>query len=152
MADTRCEAVRLELAEVRRGRATPEIAERVHSHLARCADCRAEADWDARLADVLASPAAGVDVEARVRRLLRRRQTLRRCAVGMAAAAVIGVAGLAIFDLPGRPSRPAAPPSETVVMKELAGVVSASPVVRLDADRQQELLLAELTRLTGDKP
>lgn len=153
MSDSRCDGIRLELAEVRRGRAPADVVARVEAHLADCGSCRAEADWDARLAGALAVPKLPVDVESRVHRLLWRRRRLRRIAIGVAAAAVIGVVGLAMFDLPKRTIRIEVPPSEAVVMKELAGVVTETPVVRLQADRQQELLLAELARLTqGDKP
>jgi hypothetical protein len=158
MADTRCDWVRQELAEVCRGRAPADIASRVQSHLSECADCRAEADWDGRLGESLAdAPAAGRQLESLVRQLVRRRRWLRGAAGGVAAAALVGVISLALIETQGWLRRPVATdmtpkPADAVVMKELAGVVNTSPVARLQADRQHELLMAELELLAqGDK-
>jgi len=157
MADKRCDWVRQELAEARRGRSSAEVADKVEAHLAGCAACRAEAAWDGRLAGLLGTASDTGNLEGRVAGLVRRRRWLRGTAVGVAAAAVLGVASLAWFEsqrflpVPTRPEL-VQRPSDAVVMKELAGVVNVSPVVRLSVDRQQDLLLAELELLAkGEK-
>jgi hypothetical protein len=153
MANLRCDWVRQELAEVRRGRASADVADRVAAHLAQCADCQAEADWESRVASVLADATAPHEIERRVRGLRQRRLWQQRAAMGVAAAAVLGVLGLALVDFKPRPVKPAPPVvTEAMVMKDVSGVVTASPVVRLQVDQQQELLLAELNLLAqGDK-
>jgi hypothetical protein len=98
---------------------------------------------------------AGHDLEARVFRLIRRRQVLRRSALAVAAAAVVGVAGLAILEGRGirfQPQTVQAPPGDTGVMKEVSRAVSDSPVMKLRVDRQHDRLLAELEMMIqGDK-
>src|SRR5262245_33670267 len=101
MAESKCDWVRQELAEVRRGRASAEVAARVEAHLAECAACQAEARWDERLAGLItpapAAPAAS-HIETQVRRLVRRGRWLRGAAIGTAAAAIIGVGSLAFLE------------------------------------------------------
>src|SRR5262245_39923757 len=101
MAESKCDWVRQELAEARRGWASAEIAARVEAHLADCAACQAEAKWDERLAGSLSSvpaPAAAAHIETQVRRLVRRGRWLRGAAIGTAAAAIIGVGSLAFLE------------------------------------------------------
>jgi hypothetical protein len=161
MTETRCDWVKRELAEVRRGRASAEAAGRVEAHLAECAHCRADAAFDSRLPSLLNEmPASAADLQRRVLRLARQRRWLRGAAIGVAAAAVIGVVSLALFEGQGTaPTRhgstesaQAPAPTETVVIKELTGVLASSPVADLQTDRRQELFLAELEVLAmGDK-
>src|SRR5262245_29028539 len=101
MTESKCDWVRQELAEVRRGRASAEVAARVEAHLAGCAACQAEVKWDERLTGLLTpapAPAAANPIETQVRRLVRRRRWLRGAAIGTAAAAVIGVGSLAFLE------------------------------------------------------
>ena len=155
MADSGCDWVKAELAEVRRGRASGETTARVERHLAGCAACRAEAAWDERLSAVMQTAPTGHDVEARVHRLIRRRQVLRRSALAVAAAAVVGVASLAILEGQGirlHHQTVQVLPNDAGVMKEVSRAVSDSPVMKLRVDRQHDQLLAELEMMIqGDK-
>jgi hypothetical protein len=85
------------------------------------------------------------ELEARVIRLVRRRRVVQRWSVGLAAAAVIGVAVLALVDRKPGPRQPAEVVRATEpggVMKEVDVVVRDSPVLRLDSDRQQAVFLS----------
>jgi len=106
---------------VANGRATPEQAAMVEAHLADCADCRAELDWQRRLHAAMSTGAVpGEDdlaVEAGLQRLMARldapgeRQPLpglgrngSRLTWALAAAVVVQAVGLGVLGLQlGRP-------------------------------------------------
>jgi hypothetical protein len=70
------------------------------------ADHLPEDDWDRRLRETLGGaqvPATPPGLEARVQHLVRRRRWQHRAAWGVAAAAMVGMAGLALWELSARP-------------------------------------------------
>jgi len=93
-------------------------------------------DLDRRLADLIAAtpqPSTPSNLEARVRKVVQQRQRIQRYALGTAAAAIIGVIGLALWQPPHR-SGPvvvqSTRPAEAVAVQELTVIVAAPPVVK----------------------
>lgn len=91
----------------RPGELSPAAADRLQTHLAQCVACRQAQDFDRCLRSALHQqpvlPGPG-RVTGRVQHLRQRRRRLERLAWGMAAAALLGTAGLAFWSGPSRPT------------------------------------------------
>lgn len=157
MSQTDCGEVRELIPDVGAGRADPEAAARVESHVAGCSECAGELD----LARALFASRARmpVDVSDTVVRRLRREDgagTSTRPWWGISAAAVAALAlGIGITSGPGPDSEPY-PGVELVVEAEddefwLSddGVLAGAPVFETLSDEALAELLDELTTLQG---
>ncbi|MBL8799868.1 MAG: hypothetical protein JNM56_38660 [Planctomycetia bacterium] len=105
---------------------------RLQAHLDRCPRCRQAQAFDQRLAAQHPTLSMPANLEVRVRQLQRRRQRVQRAAWGMAAAALIGTIGLALWPVSRIPS----------VASPTGVAVATQPVVAEPADLEQLLAAA----------
>jgi hypothetical protein len=90
-------------------------------------------------------------LDARVKHLVRRRRRQRRAALGIAALAVTGLTGFALWDIairspstsPPAAAVPSSPAVEAASLKELRLIVAAPPVVPVLSQQDAWLRLLE---------